>query len=148
MSSEPKPTLTLSIWAKLALVIASALWVGLSIRWLAPRTPAELSSAILLASEQVSAASNLLARAAAARPTAALIAENPAPAPDGSTQSSSGAAIDVMPQAVLEIEALVKDGRIGEARGRAREYYETHPRGPAEKHIEQLTGLRPHVNGP
>jgi hypothetical protein len=51
-------------------------------------------------------------------------------------------------QAVEEIETLVRLGKIGRARGRAREYYERFPDDPFVTHIEQLTGLHPQPSGP
>jgi hypothetical protein len=44
---------------------------------------------------------------------------------------------------VIEVHALVKEGKIGAARGRAQEYFARWPAGPDTAGLEQLTGAHP-----
>lgn len=46
---------------------------------------------------------------------------------------------------VLEVQALVKSGRLDAARRRARDYFERWPNGPDAATLEALTGVRPRV---
>jgi hypothetical protein len=49
---------------------------------------------------------------------------------------------------LLEVQALVKNGRIGAARGRASEYFERWPHGPDTATLEALTGAHPRNDAP
>ena len=44
---------------------------------------------------------------------------------------------------LVELQALVAQGKVGAARGRAHEYFERWPNGPDIATIEQLTGAHP-----
>jgi hypothetical protein len=44
---------------------------------------------------------------------------------------------------LVELQALVAQGKVGAARGRAHEYFERWPNGPDIAAIEQLTGAHP-----
>jgi len=49
---------------------------------------------------------------------------------------------------VLEVQALVKNGQIGTARGRASDYFERWPNGPDTATLEALTGAHPRLDRP
>jgi hypothetical protein len=50
--------------------------------------------------------------------------------------------------AVLEIRALVRQGKLGSARARAGDYYERWPEGPDTAVLEHLTGAHPTRSAP
>ena len=51
-------------------------------------------------------------------------------------------------RAARAIDALVAEGRIGEAHTQARLFVQSHPDGPFTAHITALMGVHPHREGP
>lgn len=79
-----------------------------------------------------------------------------APSPGAAPEEVARTIVGALPQGereaqrlqVLEVEALVRSGRVGSARARAAAYFERWPGGPDTAALETLTGAHPRVDRP
>lgn len=77
-----------------------------------------------------------------------------APSPAAATDELARNVVGALPQGereaqrlkVMEVEALVRSGRVGSARAQAAAYYERWPGGPDTAALEALTGAHPRVD--
>ena len=146
MSSAPSSPASKRYWPFVAALLA----VAFSIHFLRPEP--EPASPVETARGEGEPAANL---PRARRDTASPAPDEPPSRPPPADQLARDV-VGALPQGereaqrlkVMEVEALVRSGRVGSARAQAAAYFERWPGGPDTAALEALTGAHPRVDRP